>query len=82
MDRERIVYTVGLTSRRSIEELKRHTCWKKQDNHLGVVVCINRDLKQLGRERQRRRLLNLKLSVFPFLVFITRAFCFRFPEDV
>ena len=38
----------------------------------------NRDLKQLGRERQRRRLLSFELSVFPFLVCITRAFLFRF----
>ena len=39
---------------------------------------VIRDLKQLGRERQQRRLLNFYLSVFPFLVCISRAFLFRF----
>ena len=39
---------------------------------------VIRDLKQLGRERQRRRLLNFSLSIFPLLVCITRSFLFRF----
>ena len=39
---------------------------------------VIRDLKQLERERQRRLLLNFELSVFPFLVCISRAFRFRF----
>lgn len=37
-----------------------------------------RDLNQLGRERQRKRLLNFQLSIFPFLVCITLAFIFCF----
>ena len=48
-------------------------------SNIDCLVLVSRDFKQLGRERQRRRLLIFfLLSVFRFLVCITRTVSFSF----